>query len=417
MKKRFAVLCLTTAFIYAGRSVYWPFSDSPCPYLPIFSGYLKSEYWWDTRQIFGLRENEYLLYPLDVACDTSGQDTNATGQFNDSIIQSRVRADFSAPVIYNIKPKAVFEADFFGTPVTLPVFRPRHIYTTLSSGHLTVLAGHTWHPLFIEDCFPDTVSFNVGAPIEVYGRQSQLRIIFDYKGFEWFVAAMAQLETPSDGPVGAASQYLRNGMIPNLHMQMAYRFKQGSLVGAGVDFLHLVPRLVTNDNVYAQEYVDAGRAAVFGKLKYKDWVFKAKGIYAENGYDIEMLGGYGVTHIDPVTDHRNYTPTRAVAVWGDFSLRKRFEPGIFVGWTKNIGTSKPIIQMTGQENLLYTRASNIGTIVRVSPRARWYVDPCVIACEFEYTRATYGTINNFARPCDTHPTVNIRVLGAVYYTF
>jgi hypothetical protein len=390
-------------------------------YYPKFSGYTKGELWFDSRQVIGLRDNEYLLYPADQSCDTTGQDTNATGQFNGSIIQTRARVELSAPPLYNITSKGIIEADFFGTSVTLPVCRPRHAYATLSSNHVTVLAGHTWQPLFIEDCYPDTIGFNTGAPIEVFARQSQLRCGIDYHGLQIFGAALGQLETTSFGPIGASTQYLRNSMIPNMHLQAAYRLKkgrfQGSLVGAAIDFLRIVPRLVTNDNVYAQESVNATRCIAFGKFKYKSVDIKFKGLYIENGYDLVMLGGYGVTHIDPITDQRTYRPTRTISVWGEFSIKKQIEPGIFVGWTKNLGTKEVIIPTYNSENLLYTRNSNIDTVIRIAPRVRCYVKPCIIAFETEYTRATYGIVNNHARPYNTHPELNIRLLGSVYYTF
>ena len=82
-----------------------------------------------------------------------------------------------------------------------------------------------------------------------------------------------------------------------------------------------------------------------------------------------------------------------------------------------MGTRKAIILTHDTENLLYTRNSNINTVIRVSPRVRWYLDPCIIAVEAEYTRATYGTVNNYARAINTHPEANIRIMGAVYYTF
>lgn len=397
-------------------SIFFIQADSPS-YAPKFSGYIKSEYWFDSRQVQGLRDNEYHIFPLAKVCDAAGQDINAVSSSNASIIQSRARVEFSAPDVHNITPKGFAEVDFFGIGTTFPVVRPRHLYATLSQNHLTFLAGHTWQPLFTVDCYPDTVNFNTGAPIEVFGRQPQLRVALTNNHFEWLSAALWQVETHSNGPVGPSSQYLRNGFIPNLHTQCLYKTSNGSVVGAGVDFLHITPRLVTDKNFYAQEHVNAVRAIVFGKAKYKKYEFKLKGIYAQNAHDLVMLGGYGVTYIDPVTDHRTYTPTRTVSVWSEFVLKKQLEPGIFIGWSKNLGTSKPIIQSIGDTSLLYTRGSNIDTLIRISPRARWYLNPCVIACELEYTRATYGTITDYARPCNTYAVGNIRFMAAVYYTF
>lgn len=421
MKKQIVFLsCIATASLLNGTAPVSLLGDVTS-YYPKFSGYIKSEHWYDSRQIVGLRENEYLLYPAVAICDALGQDTNSTGQFNGSIIQTRTRFEFTAPDIKIIKMSALFEADFFGTNITLPVYRPRHLYAHLSANHIFFLIGHTWQPLFIKDCFPDTVSFNTGAPIEAFSRQSQIRCGATYNGLEIFGAALTQLETPSNGPIGASSQYFRNSMIPDLHVQCSYQYQsgnfKGSLIGAAVDFLRLVPRLITNDNLYAQESVNAIRCVAFGKLRYKAVDIKLKGLYIENGYDLVMLGGYGVTYINPVTDHRSYTPTRTASLWADLSYKKNIEPGLFVGWSKNLGTKKTIIQTYNNEQLLYTRNSNINTVIRISPRLRCYVNPCTIACEIEYTRATYGTINNHAQAINTYPVSNIRLNGSVYYNF
>jgi hypothetical protein len=234
---------------------------------------------------------------------------------------------------------------------------------------------------------------------------------------EIFFAAITQLETTSDGPLGSSTSYLKDDVIPNMHFQWLARNTNGSLLCAAVDMLRIVPRLVTNTGMATLESVTGMRFLVATKIIHKSLDLKLKALYVENGYDLTMLGGYAVRSINPITNASTYLPTRTCSLWADITLKKKIEPALFLGWSKNLGTTYPVMATADNGALLYTRNSNIDTVLRVAPRIRWYVDPLILACEVEWTRAYYGTINCYARAVDSKPVSNIRWMASLFYTF
>ena len=53
-------------------------------------GFLKTDYWWDSRQVAYAREGLFTLFPHDIKLDPSGKDLNDHGSFNYDSYFSRV---------------------------------------------------------------------------------------------------------------------------------------------------------------------------------------------------------------------------------------------------------------------------------------------------------------------------------------
>lgn len=382
-----------------------------------FSGYIKYENWIDTRQVVALRDGEYHLYPQKKKYDVLGADTMAKGQYNASTLQTRIRADFVFPLVIDPKINTVFEGDFWGISTSFPMYRMRHLYATMQRGTLSVLVGQTWHPFFLPDCFPNTLGFNTGVPIEVYSRQPQLRVAYVHTKNEFSCSFIAQQETTSSGPIGPSTTYLHNNIIPNVNIQWIGRGPYDSLISLSADVVRIIPRLATKTGESIAEAVTAVRGMIAAKVGNRLVEVKAKALYVENGYDLTMLGGYGVSAIDPISDHRKYMPTRACSLWGECILKKTIEPALFVGWTKNLGSAVPLIIDSQGESLLYTRGSDIDTVIRISPRVRWYAKPLILACEMEYTCAYYGIVTPYARASHSYPVGNFRWMFSLFYLF
>jgi hypothetical protein len=147
-----------------------------------------------------------------------------------------------------------------------------------------------------------------------------------------------------------------------------------------------------------------------------------KMIYGQNATDYYLLGGYAVKSVDPATDVRTYATLKNISFWSEFILKKTIEPAVFVGVTQNLGAHQPIIQSITDpdgtvESTVYARNPNIDYVLRVSPRVRWYTGPVVIAGEFEFTRASYGTIACNGNVINGSAVNNCRLMLAAYYTF
>ena len=76
-------------------------------------------------------------------------------------------------------------------------------------------------------------------------------------------------------------------------------------------------------------------------MKYtnKDWFIAAKSVLGSNLTQASGLGGFGIESIDERTGEQKYTPIRVSSSWFNLVYGKKWKPGIFVGYAKNLGTS------------------------------------------------------------------------------
>jgi hypothetical protein len=96
-----------------------------------FKGFVKSDYWYDTRQVVASREELFLFYPKEKRL-VDGKDVNAEDYVNFSPVTSRLTGLISGPDAFGAKTSGVIEADFSGvTNADINGFRLRHAYGIL----------------------------------------------------------------------------------------------------------------------------------------------------------------------------------------------------------------------------------------------------------------------------------------------
>lgn len=384
------------------------------------SGYVKAEGIYDSRQVFAIRDGHFLFYPLNRRPDVLGRDINSRGDFGEYAIQTRLRFEAFGPDIGCMQSRSYIEGDFFGmTNDTIDAFRMRHAYLELESDEFNFLAGQTWHPMYIPVESPDTISFNTGTPINPYTRDPQFRILYHNDYLDILGAAIGFLDFRPLGPLGESNTYFRDAIMPNLHLQARLKWDEAqNYIGAGVDVMRICPRLVTNLNYKEVNPFTAFSAIVYSRFAFlEDFIMYSKFTYAQNASMWAMIGGYAVHSVDPLTDIRTYTPLRTLSFWSELIKEGDVEPALFIGYVKNLGAKKTIIQSIGDESTVYGLGTDIKTVFRVSPRIRWYLESFVVGVEIEYTRAAYGFLNQFAQVIDAHPIGNTRFLFATYYIF
>lgn len=406
-----------------------------------FSGYVKTDIYLDTRQIVGLREGQFLLYPEPVKNDIDESDINAKGTFNMLNIQTRITGNITGPNVLGAKTSGMIEAEFFGNiNPNINTFRLRHAFVKLNWPKTEVLAGQTWHPMFSPNCHPGTVSFNTGAMFAVFSRNPQLRVTQEFGKFSASLSALSQLDFTSTGPDGPSTKYLRNSMIPELDFQFQFLTKNEAketefLLGAGIDYLVLTPRmsnevivtkamdtvinnLVVHQNAVTRTYKDNTQIGAFSynlmaKLKLRPVTLKIGGYYGENGYGFTLLGGYAVKSvIDPAKGSVEYSNIRTMTTWGEVSTNgKTWQAGIFGGFSKNLGADETV------SGPFYSRGSDIDYLYRISPRLICNIQKLRLAAEVEYTAAAYGKTNGKGYVTDAKEVANLRLLLGIYYFF
>ncbi len=397
-----------------------PWSTNEIPIKIDISGYVKAEAIFDSRQNFTERDGQFLYFPLNRLPDVQGKDINARGEFDEYAIQTRIRFEGFGPDIGCMNGRSYIEADFFGTTDdTVDTFRLRHAYISLESEHFNFLGGQTWHPMYLPVEAPDTISFNTGTPIDPYARNPQFRLMYHDQKIDIFTAFVGWLGDRPFGPVGPSSVYFRNAIMPEVHVHGRLKWDDAnSYIGAGFDVMRIVPRLATNLNYKEVNPFTSIAATVYSRLSYDDCIFLySKFAYAQDAAIFDMIGGYGVHSVDPDTDRRTYTPLQTISFWSELIFEGTIEPALFIGFVKNLGARKTIIPNIGNEVTIYGIGTNINTVFRASPRIRWYIESFVVGLELEYTRATYGILNNYAKVENTMPVGNARFLFATYYIF
>jgi hypothetical protein len=413
--KKFLFFLIFSAFLTAGT-----IAQDESSFGIKFSGFVKTDIFWDSRQTVAAREGHFLLYPANEKLDVEGNDINAKSNFNMLSIQTRLRGTITAPDALGAKTSGVIEGAFFGhTNGDINGFRLRHAFVKLSWTKTELLVGQFWHPAFVTYCFPGTVSFNTGAPFVPFTRNPQVRVTQKLGKFNLMFTALTQLDFLSTGPEGESRQYLRNSAVPALNFRFEYRNINAAdnrefLIGASVNYKMLTPRLVTDSGYKTTKTVGSISETFYVKLALPKLTFKLQGIYAQDPYNWVMIGGYAVEGIeDPLKDYRNYAPITTASAWLDVHTNgKQWQVGLLAGYSQNMGAGKDI------SGPVYQRGANIAYLYRISPRFIYNAGRFRIAPEIEYTVAAYGkTIAADGLVKDTKEIGNLRLLLGVYLFF
>ncbi len=393
------------------------------------SGYVKTDAFWQTRQIVSLQEGNILLLPAEPIYDIYGIDEEAKGAYNIMPIETMMRFDFFGPEMNCMKISGAIEASFWGQTVlsfgnetpnlTINMLVMEHAYFQLDWPTFTFLAGQTTHPLCHD--VPDTICYNTGMPITPFSYAPQLRFSYHAHKAELIFAMTSELNWESNGPFNFITQYIRNAIIPNLHAQARIKYNEHVETDFGVDIKKLVPRIATEKNIAVDEHIWSGAAFADIKLDWNPYSLLLKTVWAQNGVDYDLTGGYAVASIDPVTDFRTYTNFSTVSVYMDAKRSGKVEPGIYAGVIKNLGTSKPIIPSITVDDtttsLVYDFAANTDTVWRISPRLRYNIEPIVIGAEVEYTGTIWGDITPQGTIINRKPAHVVRFEFGFYFYF
>lgn len=394
-----------------------------------FSGFVKTDIFFDSRQTVDVRDGQFLLYPKNEYLDVNGDDINASSKFNMLSIQTRLKGTITGPDVWGAKTSGVIEGAFFGNIGTdINGFRLRHAFVKLAWEKSELLVGQYWHPMFVTSCFPGTVSFNTGVPFQPFARNPQVRFTKKFGKVNLIGTALTQIDFADSGPLGPNTRYLINSAIPELNLRLEYK-SDNIFFGAGINYKKLQPRLtVESTNVAYPEGVKvktnqkvAGTSFfAYLKIKTKPVTVKLYGVSGQLMTSMIMLGGYAehnytyetIDNNPDVQTNISYTPITTTAGWIDVHTNgSTWQFGLFSGYTQNMGSNDVI------EGAYYSRGSDIKYVYRVSPRVTYTNGKFRIAPEIDYTVAAYGSKDEKGVVNDTEEIGNIRFLLGVYYFF
>lgn len=378
----------------------------------------------------GSREAQFALYPVQESKtkkvgSTDTVDANGFSSLNMMAIQSRLTGKITGPDAFGAKSSGMIEGEFFGTANgSENGFRLRHAFVKLDWENTAFLIGQYWHPMFVTECFADVVSFNTGAPFQPFSRNPQIRLTQSFGSAKLIVALMSERDFPSIDLTGAGNTALqRNAVVPEAHVQLQVAADK-SVFGAGFNYKSIRPNVLNDNKV-------SGIAGIaYANLDLGDLRWKVEGTYAQNPYNLMMIGGYASKPLASATSATEYMPTNTLAFWTELmTTGKDFQFGLFAGYTQNLGTADSIGTLIVGRGVGTTVASYLKSVMRVSPRAVWNSGKVRLAAEVEYSSAAYADPN--AKPSSaTDYTIdpkgvvqksvsvsNVRVLLSAYLFF
>ncbi|MCL2130983.1 MAG: hypothetical protein FWH36_00790 [Lentimicrobiaceae bacterium] len=380
-------------------------------------GYISTDLFWDTRAVVESRDGVLCLYPENVQKDIKGKDVNARPSFNFLALNTRVSLRITAPDVLGAKISGMVEGWFAGMSNNdMNGFSMRHAFIKMGWGggefgsSSVLIMGQTWHPLFTENCFAQTIAGSAGSPFQPFSRAPQIRFEQKIGPTKLKLYINSQRDFLSSGSAGTSSAYLRNSAIPESGIQYSfgryyrlheefYRFQ----IGFGYDYKYLIPRITTDSNLYTRNGVHSQAAIVFLHF-YQDyfaealWGIKAKAMYARGCNEFLTLGGFAYRFLD--NDNLNteknyqYTTLNSISTWIDIYRNiGLWEIGLFGGYAKNLG-SQQTIQDPNNPNAYFARGRDIDYLYRVSFRVKYTVEKIQFGIEPEYTAAVYSNIVN-----------------------
>jgi hypothetical protein len=354
----------------------------------VFHGFIKSDIWFDSRQVASARDNLFLLYPLKPAVNSQGHDLNKQPSYNISAITSRVSASIFPHKTLNNKIEGYVEADFSGVAnQDIGGCRLRHAYIEYQADSNTrILFGHYWHPFFVTQVFPSVLALNTGAPYQPFIRSPQLRYTRIIRSFQLDLAALAQMDYLSDGPLGRSHTYISNSPVPNLNIRASYQHKN-AILGGSIDFKALRPVLNGNSN---------GKNAVLTSLSYMLYArhqgerlsIKGKYIFGENLSEHLLLGGYYFSYDSTTANVLEIHNTRHHFLWlnPSYALSRSMELGLFAGYARRVN------YIIREEDYVYARGNDIDHSYRLSLQLLKRMGDLMLMSEIEHSTAAYGDL-------------------------
>lgn len=396
-------------------------------------GQVRTDIYYNSRDNVQSVDGLFYSYPKDEQLDANGNDINGSSSSNMYAVYSRMGFDFAGPMLGKAKTSAKIEFDFRGNGNdNLSALRLRHAYFNLDWGKNKLLVGQTSHPFFGE-VSPQILNLNTGSPFQPFGRAPQIRYRHNSGALQLQVAALWQSQFKSHGPVVENGKLSldasgkektsrnqaphKNSNIPELALGLDYK-ANGWIIGAGLDMLSLVPRTTAFDEKGKPTYkVDERLTTVSyeAHVKYQNdkLFFAAKSTLGSNFTHTSMLGGYGIKSENAKTGEREYTPFRNSSNWINIVYGKKWKPGIFVGYIKNLGTADEMISST-----VYGTGTNIDELWTGTFELTYNVPHWKIGAEYNYTSALYGKNDlKDGKVKDTHAVSNNRLVLSATYSF
>ncbi len=392
-----------------------------------FYGFVRNEFYIDTYKGLDAAHDQFYLVPLYVGKDANGSDINEQMSANLSAIATRLGVKINGPEIFGAKTSGNIEFDFGGILKSEPtLLRIRHAYSAFTWTKSKLLIGQTWHPFWGGSIFPSVAGLNTGAPFQCFSRTPQVRYDIYSGKFTFSGALLYELQyaskTEESSNYSTSNQAKRNGVLPEIAVVVEYKNKDFT-AGIGALYNQIKPRMTntgTGGVFKSTEFIAGKGITAYAKYAHNKFSVISKAYYGQNMNQITLLGGYGVTSLDPRTGAETYTNYTNYTALVNALYGKKWQVGLLLGIGDNLGTDKALYNDGTNKGRTCGLLQNVKGIFRVAPSISLNISKLRFVTEYELTTADYGVgAFNFSNGlfADTHKTSNNRLNLMMMYFF
>ncbi len=374
-------------------------------------GYVGVDVLNDSRASRTARLRHIYLYPLNRSLNPSGEDLNKRGEFDLDAAHSRLSVHVKGPTVKGISTMAMIEGDFSGGPIgSDAVLQLRHAYMQFGYSDIAFTAGQTWHPFFIPENFPQTLSAGAGVPFHPLSRNPQLR-------FTWKPNEKIELSTAIIEQALFRSSGFAKGTEESGQPELTFQVKAGGTGAVWASFTAGFKKLAVPTTIASYETpVTINSSHYSGSVRFKTKIATIRSgiVYGGNLTEHVMPGGVGrvTASSGPKPE---FKPIITQSLWFDISSTgKTWDPGFFAGYLTNLGASENVTVVNE-----LGRDLQVGEVWAISPRIRYLLGSHVwVGVEYLYTNAGWGTSYNAkGKPENMDNFVNQRAMLSFRYTF
>ncbi len=376
-------------------------------------GFVRNDFYYNSRMNSESIDGLFYLYPKPVSLNSTGVDLNASPQAEMLSVNSRIGVDFKGRSVLGASSSAKIETDFAGFGTSYYVIRLRQAYFKLNWKKTELLLGQTWHPLY-GNVAPIVLECDAGAPFQPNNRSPQIRLVHNLNSTVSFIAAAVyEMQYLSQGPQGASACYLKNAMLPDMFLGSEFKTTHWTS-GVSLDYKTIKPLV---------EEISSVSAAIYSQYTNQKFQLKAKSFLGENLTDQQMLSGYGISGINPLTGANTYTNFNIVSSWLNAVYGKTWQVGAFVGLSQNLGTNKSLMANSDHKFTAYGNgytADNqllLDRLYRISPNVSYNLPNFNVGLEYDFTSASYGTLKSNGRVANPYSVCNNRIVATASYFF
>ena len=396
-------------------SYQFVFSAEPATTYKLY-GFVRSELYYNSRQNVEALDGLFNILPKpkdEYILNGEVSDKNNVSNSEMLSVATRLGIDFNSSPILGAKTSAKIECDFAGISSSYYLIRLRQAYLKLNWEKTELLVGQTWHPMF-SNMQPITPALSVGTPFQPFNRSPQIRLKYNLNtNLSALVALSYQMQYLTQGPSGASAVYMKNGLLPGLHLGLDYKSKN-ILAGVGVDGKSLKIN---------HERFNSGAAVAYIGYTNKKFQVRAKTILGQNLSEYLMIGGYGVSGTNAATGEVTYTNINTSTSWLSLAYGNKIQVGIYGGFSQNLGTNKDLVATTTGKFTAYgygyyqDSQSLLDQLYRVAPHITYNLSNFKLGFEYELTTAKYGTILNSGKVSNEYKISNHRAVTSISYLF